>query len=266
MEEKYMSLITDYMDGTLTPQKEKEFRQYVKEGHIVMEEVAALIRMQEKITSADEPTPSENLQVNFYHMLADIQKTEAKKSQKGYWLAQLNQFFSSQLSGKVAFGALTLILGILIGSFLNNGKRYQAELSDLNTQMTEMQEMMMVSMLEKESVTERLKGVQMSGELTVTNEVVTNALFITLNNDESTNVRMAALNTLSQYADDDRIREGLINSITQQESPLMQVALAELMVALQEKKSIDQFKQLMDKEETPVEVKATLKESIELIM
>ena len=266
MEEKYMSLITDYIDGTLTPQKEKEFRQYVKEGHIVMEEVEALARMQNKIASAEEPIPSEDLQVNFYYMLANAQKAESKKVQRGQWVTQLNHFFFRQLGGKIAFGVLTLLLGVFIGDLLNNGNPYKEQLSDLNSQMAQMQEMMMISMLEKESVTERLKGIQISNQLPVTNETVTHALFITLNNDENTNVRMAALNTLSQYTNDAKIREGLINSITQQDSPLMQMALAELMVALQEKKSIDQFKQILDKEETPAEVKTALKESIDLIM
>ena len=46
----------------------------------------------------------------------------------------------------------------------------------------------------------------------------------------------------------------------------MQVALAELMVTLQEKKSIDQFKELLERETTPDEVKVTLEESIDKIM
>ena len=46
MQEHHMSLITDYIDGTLTAEREREFNQYVKEGHIVMEEVEAMKQMQ----------------------------------------------------------------------------------------------------------------------------------------------------------------------------------------------------------------------------
>ncbi|MFT7151046.1 MAG: hypothetical protein ACI82Q_002921, partial [Nonlabens sp.] len=62
------------------------------------------------------------------------------------------------------------------------------------------------------------------------------------------------------------IREGLINSISEQESPLMQLALAELMVELQEKKSVEEFNDIIEDEYTPEEVKTTLRESVNKIM
>jgi len=79
-------------------------------------------------------------------------------------------------------------------------------------------------------------------------------------------VRIAALNTLAQYANDPQIREGLINSISQQTSPLVQMALATLMVDLQEKKAVDEFNSILNDEFTPEEVKTSLKERIEKIM
>lgn len=263
MEDKYMSLITDYIDGTLTAEREREFKQYVEEGHILMEEVQALEQMQSVIGKAEQPKPSEELSGRFYTMLAEAKRTQ-KPQQPGF-LEQLSQLFFSTVYGRAAFGACLLVIGLFTGRELG-GSNSQDEINALTAQVTDMREMMMVNMLEEESVTERLKGVQMSYGLPKTNKTVTDALFMTLNNDESTNVRIAALQALEAYANDPAIREGLINSITNQESPLMQVALAELMVELQEKKSIDQFKQLMEKEETPEEVKSTLQESIGKIM
>ena len=261
MQEHHMSLITDYIDGTLTAEREREFRQYVDEGHIVMEEVEAMAQMQSVIEKTDPPQPGPELSTQFYTMLAREKKAQIKAG-TGF-LQQFSQLFFSTVYGRMSFGLALLLIGVFAGTRIGGGS---AEISDLTRQVASMQEMMMMSMLEEESVTDRLKGIQMSQGLPKTNQKVTEALFMTLNNDESTNVRMAALQTLEVYADDPAIREGLINSITQQESPLMQVALAELMVELQEKKSIDQFKQLLEKEETPEEVKTTLQESIGKIM
>ena len=165
----------------------------------------------------------------------------------------------------MAFGIGLLLIGVLAGNGFGDNK-YEKQLTSLNTQMTDMQEMMMVSMLKETSVSDRLKGIQMSNELVTTNKTVTDALFMTLNNDESTNVRMAALKTLSVYANDPVIREGLIGSILKQESPLLQMALAELMVDLQEKKSIDAFEKLVGSENTPEEIKINLQESIDKII
>ncbi len=261
MQEHHMSLITDYIDGTLSAEREREFRQYVAEGHIVMEEVEAMKQMQGIVNQASQPEPSPALSTNFYQMLAEEKKAQTNTG-SGF-LKQLSDLLFSNLYGRMSFGMVLLLIGVFSGSQMGGSSD---EIKVLTERMEEMQATMMVSMLEEESVIDRLKGIQISQELPKTNEKVANALFMTLNNDESTNVRMAALQTLEAYADDPAIREGLINSITQQESPLMQVALAELMVELQERKSIDQFKQLLEKEGTPEEVKSTLKESIGKIM
>lgn len=263
MEEQYMSLITDYIDGNLTADREREFRQYVKEGHIVMTEVEGIMQMQGVIAAAEGPEPDKGMSEDFYTMLADAKRAN-NQSSPGF-LDQLSQAFFTTLFGRMAFGISLLVVGVLAGiSF--GGSSSTDEITVLTKQVAEMQETMMFNMLGEESVTERLKGVQMSNELPRTNQKVTDALFMTLNGDESTNVRIAALQVLEGYADDPLIREGLINSISQQESPLMQVALAELMVELQERKSIDQFKQLLESENTPDEVKTTLEESIGKIM
>lgn len=264
MEEQYMSLITDYIDGTLTADREREFRQYVEEGHIVMTEVEGIKQMQGVITAAEGPEPDAAMSEGFYTMLTDAKRANNQKSGPSF-LDQLSQAFFTTLFGRMAFGVSLLVVGVLAGLSFGGGSS-TSEIMTLTKQVADMQETMMFTMLEEESVTERLKGVQMSNELPRTNQKVTNALFMTLNGDESTNVRIAALQVLEGYADDPVIREGLINSISQQESPLMQVALAELMVELQERKSIDQFKQLLESENTPDEVKTTLEESIGKIM
>lgn len=263
MEEQYMSLITEYIDGTLTADKEREFRQYVDEGHIVMAEVEGMKQMQGVMSATDKPEPGPEMSEGFYEMLAQTKRDE-KRSEVGF-LEQLSQAFFTTFFGRMAFGVLLLAVGVLAGRGFGSGSAND-EMKVLTEQVADLQETMMFTMLEEESVTERLKGVQMSNELSPSNKKVTDALFMTLNSDESTNVRLAALQVLEGYANDPAIREGLINSISQQESPLMQVALAELMVDLQEKKSIDQFKELLERETTPKEVKTTLEESIEKIM
>ena len=83
MEELTMSLITDYIDGKLTPEREKEFQQYVKEGHIEMEEVKAMRNMQSMMENTDAPLPSKRLSDNFYKMLSESQNVS--KSQESFF-------------------------------------------------------------------------------------------------------------------------------------------------------------------------------------
>lgn len=264
MEEQYMSLITDYIDGNLSVERRQEFDTYVAEGHIDMEEVNTLMALQGKIEEAEVPEPSAALSENFYVMLNDA-KVENNRERADWSFDSLWQLLFGSNVGRLAFGVVILIIGVVVGRGFS-GSAYQTELKSLSSQMNEMQQMMSMAMLEEESVSDRLKGVQMSSELVSTNKEVTDAMFVTLNNDESANVRIAALNLLAEYADDPAIREGLINSIAQQESPLMQLALAELMVELQEPKAVQEFNEIIEGEYTPEEVKTTLRESVNKIM
>ena len=126
--------------------------------------------------------------------------------------------------------------------------------------------MMMLAMLEKESATERLKAVSLTSDMQLVSKKVTAALFQTLNGDENVNVRLAALDVLMNYAKDDEVREELIRSISLQDSPLVQIALADLMVMLQEKKSVSELKKLLQKENTAKEVKAKIEKSLNVLI
>ena len=106
----------------------------------------------------------------------------------------------------------------------------------------------------------------MSSGLVSENKDVTDALLLTLNNDENTNVRLAALASLAEYAEDPAIREGLVSSITQQKSPLVMVAMAELMVELQESKAKKEFEPILNAENTPDDVKSALRQNLDKIM
>ncbi len=263
MEDHYKSLITDYIDGSLEANSLEEFNRYVEEGHIDMAEVESMMAFEEKLSNSPDLVPSEQLSKNFYSMLGE---EKAKLAQKPSFnlQASLNEFLSTGFS-TVAFGLAILVLGV-IGGQLFSSKSYEGELSQLTSQMDDMKEMMMMSMLKERSASKRLQGLQISSDMVSENEQITDAMFATLNNDESTNVRLAALTILASYANDPEIRAGLINSITEQDSPTMQVALAELMAELQEPKAKEEFQSILEGENTPDEVKTTLRENLDKII
>ena len=80
------------------------------------------------------------------------------------------------------------------------------------------------------------------------------------------NVRLAALGALMPFVQRSDVREGLIRSIAQQDSPLVQLSLAEMMVAIAEKKSVGELQKLVDSDRTPKEVKNRIKESIQVLI
>jgi hypothetical protein len=95
---------------------------------------------------------------------------------------------------------------------------------------------------------------------------VTEALFKTMNRDDNVNVRLAALEALVPYAKQSTVREELVRSIGKQDSPLVQVALAELMATIQEKKSVKEQQKLLENKNTPKEVRSKINESIKVLI
>jgi hypothetical protein len=88
----------------------------------------------------------------------------------------------------------------------------------------------------------------------------------TLNADPNINVRLAALEALESFAAEPHVREGLIRSIALQDSPLVQVALAELMLSLQEKSSVNELKKILQQNKTPKEVREKIKKTIDVLI
>jgi hypothetical protein len=84
----------------------------------------------------------------------------------------------------------------------------------------------------------------------------------TLNNDPNVNVRLTTLEALTHFARDPVVREGLIQSILQQESPLVQAALADVMLRLQEKRAIPSFKKLLLQKDLNGMVRTKIEETI----
>ena len=117
--------------------------------------------------------------------------------------------------------------------------------------------MMMMTLLQQESSSERLKAVHLVREINLesANRKITEALFSTLNNDPNPNVRLACIDELSKYLDAPEVREGLVRAIQHQDSPLVMLSLADVMIAIRDKQAVDSFKKAFDKAETPPEVR-----------
>lgn len=261
MEKEIQRLIERFMAGETTDAERNEIERLLSEGVISLDDLRELSAIQERIMMMESPDPSPALDTRFYAMLS----AEEGEYQGQDW----KRFFSwPALAPKFALASLMLAVGIAAGYFLRPGspERGNEQIAALSNQVSELQEMMMLSLLEKGSATERLKAVGLTQAMDEASKKVTGALIQTLNQDENVNVRLAALEALKPYATDSSVREALIHSIPLQESPLVQISLAELMVALQEKGAVKEIEKLVQSDNTPVEVKNKLRKSIEVLI
>lgn len=251
-------LLAKYNAGLANADDRKRIEELLESGEIDLEQLEGLSILQMQVGAIETEAPSQRLDDQFHAMLAQEKR---KHHGKGFSFS----FHWSNLFPRLAVAASFLIVGFAGGYFLK-GSSQEKSVDELTQQVSELKEMMMLAMLEKESATERLKAVSLTSDMQLVSKKVTAALFQTLNGDENVNVRLAALDVLMNYAKDDEVREELIRSISLQDSPLVQIALADLMVMLQEKKSVSELKKLLQKENTAKEVKAKIEKSLNVLI
>ena len=219
----------------------------------------------EQLGNVQTPNPSKEVKTRFYAMLDTFKKEEEAKSENKIkqWLAYFKDAFGYKPSNKWAYALSILMVGsfggYLFGNMQSTSKKEMEFLSD---QVQEMKQMMMLTMLENPTATERLKAVSFTQELQTVDDQVIEALMTTLNYDENENVRLVTLDALIELADNPKVRTGLVQSLLKQESPLVQVALADAMVKLQEKGSVKQMKELLQKDNLNSSVKSKIEKTI----
>lgn len=255
--EKIQELILKYNSQQATAEEIGTIEKLIGEGAISMDELQDIDMLENQISRVEFPSPSSGLDDSFYDMLAREKRSRTGFSWRGF-------FSWPDLAPKLAFASFTLILGVAIGYLIKpdpNGK----EIATVTQEVKQLREMMMLSLLEKESATERLKAVGLTQDMDEASSKVTGALIQTLNEDTNVNVRLAALEALKSYVNDSHVREELIRSIARQESPLVQIALAELMASFQVKSSVKELQKIIQSDKTPDDVKTRIKQSIDVL-
>ena len=161
----------------------------------------------------------------------------------------------SAISWRIAASIALLIVGYLAGSFSGNDLSSDDELVALKSEVQSMKQLVMQSMLTQETASERIKAVNLVEELDAPSYEVITTLFQTLNEDESPNVRLAALRALEAFTYDDNVKLLLIRSFEFQDNPIVQITLINLMIQLEEKRAAKKFQQLINSDNTEKVVK-----------
>jgi hypothetical protein len=258
--ERIQELIAKYNAMTADPAELREIEQLIESGILGINDLSELREMEEGVEQLETPMPSMSLDYKFHAMLQAEKKTPRSSS-----FSWKSLFSWDGFAPKFALASVALIVGLIGGKYLQTPGQKDLQIQELGREVSDLKEIMMLSMLEKESPTERLKAVGLTEDMDQASKAVTNALLQTLNNDENLNVRLAALDALRPYSQQSDVREALIRSIAQQQSPLVQVALAELMAALQAKSSVKELQKIMRDKSMPSEIKKKIQESIEIL-
>jgi hypothetical protein len=259
---EFQNSIVDYLSENLSTEKNKEFEEFLKANPEFQKEFN-LTKSFWNESLEEVPTPSSKMDMDFYSML----KAEEEKANKVSVLTKIQNFFTIKPVKQFAYTLAILTIGFFVGNGFNTSDNSSAEIIEVAQKETEdVRSQLVLTLLDQPSANKRLQAVNEVNKLNKVTKTIIRALFSTLNKDENVNVRLSALEALKKYTEIPQVREGLISSIANQTSPLVQMELADLMVVLQEKKAVKSFEKLIDKEDVNSSVKEKMQDCIQSII
>lgn len=264
---RFEMMVMDHLHGEMDDQGKKEFEELIGKDPELLDELEDLKELWENMGNMESPNPSQQMDHNFYRMLDSMTKEAGIPGLNK--ITGLRQALFQMLGApQLAFGILLFLMGLAGGYFWgldSDASQVMGKVGSIS-ETEGMRERLVLSLLEQPSANKRLQAVSEANKFDRANEAVINVLLLTLDTDPNTNVRLASIESLANYADDPMVRQGLVRSIANQTSPIVQVTLANLMVVLQEKKSVGQFKKLLEQKGLDTIVKQRIENSIEQII
>lgn len=259
----------DLLANELSAEEKQAMHAHLAHCPACQHELQAVQKLWYTMGNLPVPEPSEQLRPSFYSMLAEFQAAEQQKQR---WslaglLQQLQDWWQPEYATRLAYSLVLLVVGLAAG-YLLRGRETTAPTDSQQMAVVQApdgnaQQAQMLTLLANPSAVQRLRAVSYAEELAPSNDRVVAALLSTLNQDPNVNVRLASLEVLAGLSQDPTVRQGLVRSLAQQESPLVQSAMADVMVQLQERRSVRPLRKLLQQENLNEQVKTKIEQSIQ---
>ena len=263
---EYQEQFTSFLSGLLDETSGQELENHIGTCDACRAEFSAYQKVWGIMGEISEPEPSDKMRTGFDAILKNFKEEHVRKNQLPNWVHKLRNDWHFRIKPGFAFSVFMLLVGFGAGYFLNRPQHttlsYNRQIDSLSSQVAEMKQMIMLSLLQNPSASQRIRGVSYTDEEGVVNNKVIDALLTTLNEDPNVNVRLVTLEALVKFSNDPKVRRGLVQSITLQDSPILQSAIADVMVKLQEKSSVKSLQELLQKKDLNELVKVKIEQSI----
>jgi len=218
----------------------------------------------------EEEQPGPGLRRDFYRQLESYKKELAMR-QRTEWRRSLARFLPSWkwTTPGLRFAAVAAIVAVGFGAGFFSGaakKGASRQLAALNHEVQDLKQQVSLGLLSQPSASARLQGLSMTSRLQDPDPLLLQTLLDMLDNDPSVNVRLSAVDALYLFADREEVRAAIAASLSRQKSPLVQIALIDLMVSLREKSAAAALKKLLADDQLIPEVRQRAQSGINQIL
>lgn len=257
MEKDHISdLLPEYLDGRLDTQQQRAVEKHLKVCAQCKTEKEELENLFSAFDNEIPAEPSEAVRRGFEKML----ELEKKKISENERIISLNAEKKNGFLRK--FLKVAAVVSLLLCSYFL-GKFHQTERSTstiTTTSETEDLENEMLALLNNTSASKRIQGVSYFEDQPDLDEEIINALKDRMFNDNNNNVRLTAVEALGKFTASENVKNSLISALKSEKDPVIQIAIIQILVQIQEQKAIEPMQNLLENEETEPYVKEQINE------
>ncbi|HKK40935.1 MAG TPA: HEAT repeat domain-containing protein [Bacteroidales bacterium] len=252
--------------GDLSPDEKSRIIAGLKVDGMTEEEIMSYVSVAGILDEYPVPDPSERMDRRFYAMLGEEKKKILLGSPDRYE-SKRSFFLSAWPLMKIAAGIALFILGFATASWINRtSQRNQNQMAQLSGEVKQLKETLVMSMMQQSSPVERIKAVNMISNMDDPESRVISSLLNVLNHDNNDNVRLLALEALIRYSGIKQVRDGLVTSLSHQTSPLIQMRLTDVLVALHETKALPEFRKMLNDESLNYSVRGKINKAVVILL
>jgi hypothetical protein len=205
------------------------FDQHIENCTECSMELAALGGLWERLADMPVPEPSEALHARWHATLATL----LPAPKPSFWNRPVWQ---------AGIAMACLAAGVLIGAYLP--RRNSGEIAKLREEIAGTRAMVALSLLQQQSATERLRGVDYTGRMPIMEPRVVSALIQAVSHDANVNVRLGAIDALTRVAAQPAVVDSLSRSLPRQDSPMVQAALIDYLVDAHDRRAVGALRQM----------------------
>jgi hypothetical protein len=242
-------LLSDYWSQSLGEAQELAFEAHLAACDNCNAETQRLGALWQSLALLPVEEPSANVRSRFYETLGAYRQG-LESAPRRTLREKIISFWPKQPAWQMAVSFALLVIGIGVGAMLQfrtpglPAPVPNPELAQLRGEVSSMRQMVALSLMQQQSAGERLRGVSWAYRVESSDTEVLTALLAAVNSDNNVNVRLAAVDALHAFGASPVTRTAILQSIPKQTTPMVQIALIDLLMDLKAKEAVPELKKL----------------------
>jgi hypothetical protein len=236
--------IIDYIAGELPEAEVKALAEDLRTLPELQSQYEELSGLLGTLSQLPDRAPGDEMQKRFDRMLAAAKAGEARVLTLSLktWLP------------RIAAAVALLIVGAGIGWQLSRSNQQAEQLARLQAELEETKSVML-QLVQNDRTSSRIKAVNLTQQLGEPDPEIIAGLDHLLKNDESPNVRLAAIDALVKFSRAPEARQSLKEALLVQDRPVVQIALIHALIRIDDQSALPYLDQLIERDDVLDKVK-----------